>query len=465
MKVLLLTPPAPRLRDPATMQEDLLPPKTWVPLGIAYLTSALRIHNVPTHYQDLHEATWSDIAVLLRSEQPDVVGISCFTLGRINAHHLATMSRQELPDAHIVMGGPHATFYPEHMLENPAVDMVVMGEGEATIVELVTCLEEGRPLAGVRGLALRTKDGTVRTPPREEPTDLDGLAFPAYDSFDLAQYKSPEIPEQFLSQPGTHLLTSRGCPFHCGFCSVNRFFEGRWARRSPRNVVDEIEELTDRLHVQHLYFSDDLFTLDRKRVIDLCREILDRKIFFAWMAETRVDLVDKEMLELMRQTGCYRIYYGVESGSPRILKAAGKGFTVEHVRKAFAMTHQAGIEPCCFLMVGNPGENPETIKETVELINEIRPAIRPILGINTLFPASPQYDYAKEQGVIADEYWRTDAPPPPYTVEHDVDDLIYLQMLLTRGVAPEVYERMCEMGFDEKYFIMRRMVKGMAPSS
>jgi radical SAM superfamily enzyme YgiQ (UPF0313 family) len=246
---------------------------------------------------------------------------------------------------------------------------------------------------------------------------------------------------------------------------VNRFFEGRWARRSPRNVVDEIEELTDRLHVQHLYFSDDLFTLDRKRVIDLCREILDRKIFFAWMAETRVDLVDKEMLELMRQTGCYRIYYGVESGSPRILKAAGKGFTVEHVRKAFAMTHQAGIEPCCFLMVGNPGENPETIKETVELINEIRPAIRPILGINTLFPASPQYDYAKEQGVIADEYWRTDAPPPPYTVEHDVDDLIYLQMLLTRGVAPEVYERMCEMGFDEKYFIMRRMVKGMAPSS
>jgi radical SAM superfamily enzyme YgiQ (UPF0313 family) len=163
----------------------------------------------------------------------------------------------------------------------------------------------------------------------------------------------------------------------------------------------------------------------------------------------------------MREAGCYRIYYGVESGSPRVLKAANKGFTADQVREAFAKTHEAGIEPCCFLMVGNPGETPETIEETVALIREIRPATMPILGINTLLPASPQYDRAKEAGLISDGYWLGGDAPPPYTLEHDVDDLIYLQMLLTRGIAPQVYEQLCAMGFDEKYFLMRRMAKGM----
>jgi radical SAM superfamily enzyme YgiQ (UPF0313 family) len=462
MKVLLLTPPAPRLRDPATAQENLLPPKTWVPLGIAYLASALRADGVETTYRDLHDASWPDVVVLLRKEQPDVVGISCFTLGRTNAQQLASLARQELPDAHIVMGGPHATFFPRHMLANPSVDSVVLGEGEETIVELVRHLEAGRPLDVIPGMALRTRNGMAMTKPRRRTTDLDHLAFPAYDAFDLDQYKSPEIPGEYQTLTGTHILTSRGCPFHCGFCSVNRFFEGRWARRSPENVADEIERLIDDQGVRHLYFSDDLFTMDRKRVLGLCREILDRKLLFAWMAETRVDLVDSEMLALMRRAGCYRIYYGVESGSPRILKAANKGFTVEQVRRAFSLTHQAGMEPCCFLMVGNPGETAETIDETVKLIREIRPANRPVLGINTLLPAAPQYEHAKELGLISDDYWLKDSPPPPYTADHDVDDLIYLQMRLTRGIAPELYERMVEMGFDEKYFLMRRMVKGMA---
>lgn len=461
MKTLLLAPPAPRLRNPATAEEDLLPPKTWVPLGIAYLTSALRAASVPAECRDLHSNTWEDAVELLQDRQPDVVGISCFTLGRINAMRLAALTRSVLPAARIVMGGPHATFFPEHMLASPAVDAVVLGEGEETIVDLVRTLTDGGDLAGVRGLALRNNGGVFRTPLRERSTDLDCLAFPACDAFDLTQYKSPEIPAEYLPLTGTHLLSSRGCPFHCGFCSVNHFFEGRWARRSPRNVADEIEELMGERNVRHLYFSDDLFTLDRQRVIDLCREILDRRLHFLWMAETRVDMVDEEMLGWMRRAGCYRIYYGVESGNPHILKTANKGFTVRQIRQAFAMTHNAGLEPCCFLMVGNPGENPVTIGDTVELIRKIKPSTTPVIGLNTLLPASPQYAHAKKLGLISDDYWLSEEPPPPNTAEHDVDDLIYLQMLLTRGIAPELYERMCAMGFDEKYFLMRRMVKGL----
>ena len=462
MKVMLLTPPAQRLHNPATAQEDLLPPRTWVPLGIAYLASALRENGVDTVYHDLHDDSWISVASLLRRERPDVVGISCFTLTRTNAHRLATETRRTLPGARIVMGGPHATFFPEHALANQDVDVVTLGEAEETIVELVARFEEGGDLKDIPGLALRSQGRVIRTPPRLRTENLDGLAFPAYDSFDLSLYKSPEVPEQYRSLTGTHVLSSRGCPFHCGFCSVNRFFEGRWARRSPGNVADELEHLIEDLHIHHVYFSDDLFTLDRQRVLDLCRMIIDRKLHFVWMAETRVDLVDEEMLAWMYKAGCYRIYFGVESGSPRVLKAANKGFTAEQVRKAFALTHDAGVEPCCFLMVGNPGENPETIDETIELVREIRPATRPILGINTLLPASPQYERAKAAGLISDNYWLGDGPPPPYTVEQNVDDLIYLQIRLTKGIAPELYGRMVEMGFDEKYFLMRRMIKDVA---
>jgi radical SAM superfamily enzyme YgiQ (UPF0313 family) len=465
MKVLLLAPPAPRLRNPATAEQTLLPPKTWVPLGIAYLTSALRAHAIPAQCRDLHDADWDDVTRLFREQQPDVVGISCFTLGRIGAQRLATLARRELPCAHIVMGGPHATFFPEHMLANPAVDVVALGEGEETIVELVRHLDAGSPLDEVRGIALRTPGGIMRTAPRQRGTDLDGLAFPAYDAFDLDEYKSPEIPEEYRTLTGTHVLSSRGCPFHCGFCSVNRFFEGRWARRSPSNVADEVEMLIQEKGVRHIYFSDDLFTMSRQRVIGLCRQIINRRLKFLWMAETRVDLVDEEMLGWMRKAGCYRIYYGVESGSPRVLRAANKGFTADDVRRAFALTHAAGMEPCCFLMVGNPGETPETIAETVALIREIRPATTPILGINTLLPASPQYEHAKELGIIDDDYWLSEMPPPPYTAECDEDDLIGLQLLLTKGVAPRMYQQMRAMGLDEKYFLMRRMAKGLTRAS
>ena len=463
MNVLLLTPPATRLMNPATAQEDLLPPKTWVPLGIAYLASALRQHDVETNLFDLHGYSWEEVSQLLKDVRPDVVGISCFTFGRSNALRLALLAKSALPAVTVIMGGPHATFFPEQMLESGFVDVVALGEGEVTIVELVRCLEQRRNWDSVKGIVFN-KNGTVfRTEPRPRVSSLDDFAFPAYDTFDLSEYKSPEIPPYYKDAAGTHILTSRGCPFHCNFCSVNTFFNGKWAYRSPGNVVDEIEMLMESHNIRHIYFSDDLFTLDNSRAIALCKEILDRKLEFAWMAETRVDCVNDELLKWMRRAGCYRMYYGVESGSPRILKSANKGFTVEHIRNAFRLTHEAGMEPCCFLMVGNPGETPETIMETSELIHEIRPATMPVMGINTILPASAQYESAKAQGLIQDDYWLKADPPPLYTAEYGVDDLIYLQILLTKNIAPELYENMCQMGFDEKYFRMRRMAGRLAP--
>ncbi|MGE4298494.1 MAG: radical SAM protein [Desulfovibrionaceae bacterium] len=460
MNVLLLNPPAMRLMNPATFEPDLLPPKTWVPLGIAYLASSLRASGHAAEPYDLHDWEWHDIAELIAHRAPDIVGISCFTFGRANALRVAALARRVAPNAFVVMGGPHATLFPEHMLNHPAVDVVVRGQGEITIVALADCLARKQDLSTVHGIAFMRDGRVLYTPPRPIMDNLDGLPFPAYDTFSLAEYKSPEIPREYMDLTGTHVMTSRGCPFHCHFCSVNRLFNGKWAFRSPENVVDELELLRDTRGVRHVYFSDDLFALKPARAIAICKAMLERRLDMVWMAETRVDCVTGEMLRWMRKAGCYRVYYGVESGSPRILQSINKGFTVAQVREAFRLTHAAGLEPCCFLMVGNPGETVETIDETVQLIRDIQPATAPIMGLTTLLPGTVQYENARRQGIIGDEYWHSVDPPPVYTGEHDMDDLIYLQLRLAQGVSPEIYEHMRNMGLDENYFRLRRMFSG-----
>ena len=457
MKILLLTPPAMRLMNPATLEPDLLPAKSWVPLGIAYLTAALRAAGFKAVLRDLHDFDWEEVHDLLAASQADMVGISCFTFERVNALRTAAVARHALPGATVVMGGPHATLFPEQVLGRGVVDVVALGEAEETIVELAACLARGGDLRDVSGIALRRDETVHTTRPRVRRANLDALAFPHYGAFDLTEYKSPEIPGEYRELAGTHVITSRGCPYACHFCSVNHFHNGRWSFRTPGNVADELEVLVAQQGVRHVYFSDDLFTLDPQRTIGICREILDRGIDLVWMAETRVDCVTPEVLRWMRKAGCYRIYYGVESGSPRILKAINKRFTVEQVARAFALTHEAGIEPCCFLMVGNPGETPETIAETVSLIQAIRPATMPTIGITTILPGTQIYERAKRQGLINDDFWLTDAPPPLYTGEHDLDALIALQFQLTQGVCPELFEQLRAMGFDEGFFQLRRL--------
>lgn len=457
MKTLLLTPPGLRMMNPQTFEPDLLPPKSWVPLGIAYLASALRANGFEAEIRDLHDADWEEVGRLLAESEADMVGISCFTFERGNAMRTASLARCALPNALVVMGGPHATFFPEQVLQGGCVDVVAFGEGEETVVDLAACRSQGRDLGGVAGIAYRDGPTLRMTPPRPRAASLDAFPFPDQGVYDLAQYVSPEVPLRFRDRPGTHVLTSRGCAYRCRFCSVPRFFAGGWAFRSPGNVADELEALRHGLGVRHVYFSDDLFSRDRDRTIALCREIIDRGLDLDWMAETRVDCVDKEMLRWMRRAGCHRVYYGVESGSPRILKSIRKGFTPAQVAQAFDLSHRAGIEPCCFLMVGNPGESPQTIAETVELVNAIRPATPPIIGIATILPGTELYELSKRQGLIVDAYWLTDGNPPLYTGEHGVDDLISLQLLLTRGVYPELYEHLRQTGFDEGYFRLRRL--------
>lgn len=459
MKTLLLTPPSPLIMNPETLEEDLCPPKTWVPLGISYLASSLKESGFEAIARDLHDWQWEQAGTLIRNTTPEIVGISCFTFNRFNSFRLASWVKSIDPEIKVVIGGPHATFFPVQILTNynHIIDVVVLGQGEDTLVKIVRCFHESKGLEDIPGLAFE-RDGQVHVSlPPWNSLCLEDIPFPDYNSFDLMEYKSPEIPPQYQELPGTHIITSRGCPFNCFFCSVGKFFGGKWNSRSADNVLDELEMLAEERGVQHVYFSDDLFTLSHSRTVEICRKMIDRGLEMAWVAETRVDCVNQEMLSWMKKAGCYRIYYGLESGSPRVLKNIRKGFTVTQVEKAFRMTHQAGIEPSCFLMIGNPGESPETIGETVDLIWSIKPATMPILGITTVLPGSELYESAKKQGLIEDSFWLSEKPPPLYTGEHTEDELIALQLLLTKGINPHLYEQLCEMGFDESFFHLRKL--------
>jgi radical SAM superfamily enzyme YgiQ (UPF0313 family) len=445
--------------NPETLEEDLCPPKTWVPLGISYLASSLKVAGLEVIARDLHDWRWEEAGRLIKNSAPDIVGISCFTFNRFNSFRLASWIKSIDSEIKVIIGGPHATFFPVQILTNYSdiIDVVALGQGEETLVRIVRSFQEKRGLENIPGVAF-VRNGQVHV--NSSPCNslcLDDIPFPDYKSFDLMEYKSPEIPPQYQEHPGTHIITSRGCPFNCLFCSVGKFFGGKWNSRSADNVLDELEMLASERGVQHVYFSDDLFTLSHSRTVEICRKMIDRGLEMAWVAETRVDCVNEEMLSWMRKAGCYRIYYGLESGSPRILKYIRKGFTVAQAEKAFRMTHQAGIEPSCFLMVGNPGESPETIGETVDLIWAIKPATMPILGITTILPGSELYESAKKQELIDDNFWLSENPPPLYTGEHSEDELIALQMLLTKGINPDMYEQLCEMGFDENYFRLREI--------
>lgn len=456
MRTLLINPPAIEIINPADMQRRQ-PDKTWAPLGVAYLGSCLRAEGYDVTVRDMHSYSWDEVEIELRAVAPDIVGISCFTMWKSGAFRTARLAKEINPEVTVVMGAPHATFFPEQIFRAVPVDVIVSGEGEQTFVELVEALDRGRDVADVKGLVLFRDGLVIRTGSRPQIRHLDELPFPLYDHIDLHEYKSPEIPPPFLPLAGTHITTSRGCPFSCRYCSVSAFWGRKWRPRSPQNVVDEVEWLYKEYGVRHIYFSDDLFSLDRKRVIEICHEILRRKLELVWMAETRVDCVGREMLNEMRRAGCYRVYYGVESGSARILKAINKGVTPEQIKRAFKLTHEAGIQPCAFLMVGNPGEDESTIDETIELVNEIKPATTPIIGLTQILPSTHLYEQSKELGLIDDDFWLSDEPAPFYTADHSVNDLIELQFRLTKGVAPELYRMLNMMGMGENYLRMRRL--------
>lgn len=419
MKILLLSPP---------MKYRFV---TNPPLGIAYLQSILEKNNYEVKSIDMFNYSFKKCEKEIRKYDPDIVGISCFTNERANSFKLAEICKNINPDIKVIMGGPHATFLSDQIISNFPVDFIVRNEGEVTILELIKTLEKGKNLKNVLGITFRKNGKIFKNKDRPFIKNLDEIPFPEYRDFDLKNYfpkktdidiYSPLSISRFLDLRSLSIITSRGCPFNCQFCSTSRFWGGCWRFRSARNVVDEIELLYYKYKIKFFNFADDVFSINQKRVIEICKEIIKRKLDLFWSAATRVDFISKKMLEWMKKSNCIQVQYGVESGSPKILKNIKKQISINQIIRAFEISKKLGLMTHCFLIIGNPGENKQTINETIKLLDIIKPdSISPALPI--IFPNTPLYELAMSKGLIDEKYWLTDKPAPIYTGDLSLDQL------------------------------------------
>jgi len=361
-----------------------------VPMGLYSVGAVLKENHYDVEVLDWHEInrTPEKVKEALVAKKPDVIGLSVLHGNRWGAIDIARTAKQLDPRTKIVFGGIGATFLWEHLLGNfPEVDYVVLGEGEWTFLNLVRHFEkkQDQGIAQIRGIAYRENGKILKTGEPDPVKDLDSLPIPA-KHFSYA-----------------HVSSSRGCAWNCSFCGSPEFWGRKIRWRSPEKFVEELESLFGK-GVTFFYFSDDTFTLDPKRVIEICKGIIEKNLKIAWYAISRVDHVDEEMLYWMRRAGCIQISYGVESGSAKIRKALGKPVKTEQVRRAFALTTRYGILSRAYFVYGAPGETWKTVQETMDLMEDVKP-LSAIFYILDVFPGTELYSELKKRLGITEDVW------------------------------------------------------------
>ena len=409
MKILFINPPS----ETPFKKDD-----PYYPLGLLYLASILEKDGhkvlVKDYYRYSLEEKKKEIINLIKAYSPDVVGLSCVTMNRLSNYELIKITKKINPRIKIIIGGIHATSMYEQILLNYPVDAIVLGEGEVSTPKLINALRANKSLKKIKGIAFKDKEKVLFTGYEKYIENLDELPFPKH-----------EFCEEIIKKTKTAIvITSRGCPYNCIFCSTARYWGRKWRARSAKNVVDEIEYLIKRFpSLKTIIFPDDTSTLNNQRMIDICNDILKRKIKINWICSGRLDVVSEKMLYKMKEAGCKLLAYGIESGSSKMLKTMKKGITREQIEKTIKLTNKVGLKYGAYLMVGNPGETWETVKETVLFIKKLKNINFWSVGRLEIYPNTEIYEIAKKQGIIDDTYWLTDKKIPHYTFEHSEDEL------------------------------------------
>jgi len=369
-------------------------------LSLAVLASSLLDfgHDVRILDLGISKNPIKDLASELKSFSPDYVGVTFST--PIFYQMVEIIERVKSYDSSIVTigGGPHTSALPEQTLRDSKLDIAVVGEGEYSLLDVVS----GKPLKSIDGVCFKKGKKTFLNPRRELIKDLSSLPFPAWDLFDIKKYKTSGLTSR--KNPVGPIETSRGCPFGCTYCSKSVF--GRTFRtKSVERIVDEIEYMLD-CGFKEIHVMDDGFSNDMKRAKDVCDEIIRRGLEFPWnlINGIRVDRVDRELLIKMKKAGCYRASFGVESGDQNILNKINKGVTLGKVREAFKLAKETGIETLAFFMIALPGDTEETVKKSIAFAKELEADIVKV-SITMPFPGTPLFCEWDSAGLIKTKNW------------------------------------------------------------
>jgi len=432
-KILLINPP---LLDQTKYNKPPLLSAT-PGTGLSYLYSFLKKNNFyDCKIYDFYFDDWKYIHDTLKKEMADVIGITCLTEGRANAFKLISLIRKIKENTIIIFGGHHSTYMYDQILLNYDIDYVILGEGEVKLLNLLQYIEGKIPLKLVDGIAYKKGRSIIKNMGNIHNyiDNLDDLPFPfseeqmeifdKYPDFEkIRPFEAKKLSENIYKRNKMiSIITSRGCPFNCQFCSSTLFWGKKWRFRTPENIADEIEYYYKKFGFRYFNFADDAFTIIPKRSIGICKEIINRNLKIQFDCTTRSDRITDELAIWLKKAGCIQIALGVESGSKKILKTINKNLSINSIIKAFNILNKHNLDPYPLLMVGNPGDSRETIKKTISLLRIIKPN-RVAVSITMVFPGTELFNLSMKQGFIDKDYWLSEKPPPFYTFEHSLKKL------------------------------------------
>ncbi|MCB4790691.1 MAG: B12-binding domain-containing radical SAM protein [Elusimicrobia bacterium] len=380
------------------------------PLNLAYIASYI-MQQRPKNTVNILDCegeslNYETIEKNISKYKPHIVGITSPTPAYEQVLKICRIVKSIDQKTNVILGGPHPTSLPEETLSHDDVDFVVIGEGELTVIELLDSIESGsKDYSNIDGIAYRGENSNVVfTKERKFIEDLDILPFPARQLLPIEAYYLPPT-KKVGSGKATNMITGRGCPYNCGFCLSECTWKREYRSRSIENVVAEIEECITKYGLNEFSFHDELFTGNKKRLLALCEEIIKHDLKISWVCQSRVDHVDKEILDMIKKSGCKKISYGFESGSQIILNKMNKRANLDQARIAVKITKEAGLKIVGGFMLGYIGETVETIKETIAFAKELDLDTAAFF-IAIPYPGTDFYNEAKTLGFLrADIKW------------------------------------------------------------
>ena len=403
------------------------------PIGLAHLYSVLEKdgHEVKLLFLNNYDYKYSERKFFecLKEYQPQIVGFQIFSMNRVSTFRAIEKMKTSYPQTRVIVGGIHTSVMYEQIIKKYFHVIAVIGEGERTVSELIKAFESDTVWENINGIAFYKNGQTVQTKPRELNSDLDSLPFPKHEVF-------------FNNESGRtvgHIITSRGCPYNCSFCCLKVISGRQYRKRSIINVVKEIRYLKQKYpRLRHIQLHDDIFLLDNSRVIKFCKMIIKANLKLTFECSARVKPISSDMFYWMEKAGFKKIMFGLETGSEKLLKSIHKNISQKDVIKLFETLKPFKFVITTFLMCGFPGENDDTISETIKLVQATQ-KIRYnwIAGVGKLwvYPGTEVYNIMKKSDCIDDDFWLSEKQVPYYTVEHSLEKLVEFENRIMDSVS------------------------------
>jgi len=433
VKVLLVEPPT--ATDIKKVLNTVSPP-----LGLAYLASVARNEGFNVKIIDslAENLSFNELEKKIKEYDPDVVGITSTTTSIPDAYKVAEISKRINPNVITVIGGPHVTFVPELTLkESPYIDIVVRGEGEEIFKQLLHNLDKGKKLSNIRGITYRENNRIRSNPPMPLIKDIDNIPIPAFDLLPMEKY-------QFGKKRFGVIITSRGCPFQCIFCSSSLQFGKKWRAHSVERVIEELKILHDEFKIREIEFLDDTFTLSKKRAQEICKAIIQEGLDISWSASSRVDTFDLDTAVYMKKAGAHTIYFGIESGSEKTLKFIKKGITLTQAIDAVKIAKKAKLRTLGSFIIGFPYEKEEDMRKTIRFAKFLDVDFAQFT-VATPYPGTELWNIAVTKNLLLTKNWRN------YTTTKVVMKNMY--------VPPNRIQYLLEWAYFSFYLSPKRVIK------